>query len=275
MTRKLFGFAVMALMLAVIFSGTAGADEAGLATPTDLTCAHEHTKTTIYFFDTPDYTPVDEESHRVSGPATIETVCLDCGDVLSSETVNYTEEIRSHSTKNGVCALCGYSKETLTVPERKPAAEKTGEKTIYARKDEIVEDLQTLTISSNELSAIKDSGTSTLLIRGNSGSAAIALKVTDILAQTKAEDEELYLELAEREDGSLFANLYLVSASGERRKLSGDGITLRVYQENCSGVRASVVPADSDQMMETEAEWDGSGYWSIQYLEEGTYFILQ
>ena len=61
--------------------------------------------------------------------------------------------------------------------------------------------------------------------------------MTDILAQTQAEDEELYLELAEREDGCLFANLYLVSASGERRKLTGEGITLRVYQENCSGIQ--------------------------------------
>ena len=274
MTRKLFGFSILTLMLLIIFTGTAGADETDLATPTDLSCPHEHTKTTIYFFDTPDYTPVDGESHRVSGPADIETVCLDCGEILSTETVNHAEEIRSHSKKNGVCALCGYSEETRTEPAGKPAAEKSGEKTIYARKDKVVEDLQTLTISSNELTAIKDSGTSTLLIRGNSGSAAIALKVTDILAQTETEDETLYLELAEREDGCLFASLYLVSASGERRKLTGDGITLRVYQENCSGIRASVAPADSDLLVETEAEWDG-GYWSIQYLEEGTYFILQ
>ncbi len=278
MTRKLFAFAITVLMLAAGISAAAGAEEAVPSTPTDLACPHEHTKTTIYFFDSPAYTPVDEESHRVSGPATVETVCLDCGETLSSETVKNAEEIRSHSMKNGSCALCGYTPESHTAPAVRSSAKSSGkaeERTIYARKDTRVENLQTLTLSKEELSAMKTSGASTLLIRGNNGSAAIALRVEDILVQTEADNADLYLELAERDDDTFFAGLYLITASGERKELTGDGVTLRVYQENRAGLRASVAAPDSDTLMETRIEWDGDGYWSIQYLEEGTYFILQ
>lgn len=276
MIRKLFAFAITALMLAAVLSVAAGEEEVP-STPTDLACAHEHTKATIYFFDSPAYTPVDEESHRVSGPATVETVCLDCGETLSSETVKNAEEIRSHSMKNGTCALCGYTPENRT-RAAKPAGKssgKKGERTVYARKDTRVENLQTLTLSNEELAALKSSGASTLLVRGNGGSAAIALRVEDVLAQIEADNADLYLELAERDDDTFFAGLYLITAAGERKELTGEGVTLRFYQENRSGLRASVAPSESNTLMETRIEWDGDGYWSIQYLEEGTYFILQ
>ena len=273
MTRKLFAFAIMWLVLCAVYT-CAAAEQKVPSTPTDLGCAHEHRKTTIYFFDSPAYEALGEESHKVSGPADIETVCLDCGEVLSSRTTDYAEEIRPHSMKNGVCVLCGFHREVQAEPVSRPAG-RSEEQTLYARQDTSVKDLQTLTLSSEDLSAVKASGASVLLIRGENGSAAIALGVADILAQAEAEDADLYLELAEREDSSLFAGLYLVSASGERRELSGDGVTLRLYQENRPGIRASVVTADSDMLVETEVEWDGNGYWTIQYLEEGTYFILQ
>lgn len=273
MTRKLFAFAIMSLVLCVVYT-CAAAEQKVPSTPTDLGCAHEHTKTTIYFFDSPAYEAMGEDSHKVSGPADIETVCLDCGEVISSRTTDNAEEIRSHSMKNGVCVLCGFHREVQAEPEDRPAG-RSEEKTLYARQDTSVKDLQTLTLSSEDLSALEASGASVLLIRGKNGSAAIALGVSDILAQAEADDADLYLELAEREDSSLFAGLYLISASGERRELSGDGIKLRLYQENRPGIRASVVTADSDMLVETEVEWDGNGYWTIQYLEEGTYFILQ
>ena len=106
MIRKSFVSAMAALLLLVLlpFPGTAEADKAP-ATPTDLACLHEHVKTTIYFFDSPAYTLISAASHRVSGQATIETACLDCGEVLSSEWTSSAEEIRPHRMKKGVCAL--------------------------------------------------------------------------------------------------------------------------------------------------------------------------
>ena len=118
MTRKRFVSAI--LMLLLFISAAAAAEAPTPATPTDLACLHEHTKTTVYFFDSPSYTPVNADSHRVYGPATVETVCLDCGEVLSSETVDSAEEIRSHSFKKGVCALCGYRLKKKTQEESRP-----------------------------------------------------------------------------------------------------------------------------------------------------------
>ena len=39
--------------------------------------------------------------------------------------------------------------------------------------------------------------------------------------------------------------------------------------------RASVAPADRDALIEAESVWNERGYWSVPYLEEGTYFLLQ
>ena len=104
MTRKLFAFAMATLLLAACFSGAAGAEESP-ATPTDLGCAHEHTQIIIRFYDVPAYTAVDAETHRVSGPALVETDCQDCGEVLSVEEVANAEEIRPHTFKNSLSIL--------------------------------------------------------------------------------------------------------------------------------------------------------------------------
>ena len=276
MLKKFFAFAIFTLALSAAFSVTAGAENTGPATPTDLdqACPHEHTQTTIYFFDTPNYDCIDADTHKVSGAADVETVCRDCGDVVSLKTVDYVEEIRPHSMKNGVCVLCGYRHESGAEAESVPAGP-AEERTVFACQDVSMENLETATISREELSEIKDSGASTILVRGNNGSMAVALEVSEVLDQSGVSDADLYLELAERDDNTVFAGLYLVSPSGERMELTGSGITLRFYQENRPGVRVSVAPSDSDQLMDAQVVWDGRGYWSVQYLEEGTYFIVQ
>ena len=227
MTRKPFAFAILMLLLFMLLSGAAGAEEPVPATPTDLECAHEHTKTTIYFFDSPVYVTINAESHRVTGPATIETVCLDCDEVLASETVDNAEEIRPHSMKRGVCALC------------------------------------------------EQASISTALVRGETGTAAVAIGVPEMLGQTEQAGADLYLQLAEREDGSFFAGLYLISGSETRTEPEDEGITLRFYRQTRSDVRVSLAPADEDTLIETEGVWNDKGYWSVPYLEEGTYFLLQ
>ena len=273
MTRKTVVFSVLALVIMTLFSGMAGAEETVPATPTDLACAHKNTRTTIYFFDSPAYTSISPTSHRVSGPATVETVCLDCGETLSSETVENASETRPHSMKKGCCALCGYREEARTVKQQ--PTDRPGERTIFAREDGKTGSLLTLTLSNEDLAALKKADVSTVLIRGNDGDAAIALKVADALAQTETSGADLYLELAERDDGSFFAGLYLVSGPGEMTEPEDAGITLRFYQDRGEDARVSVAPADSDELVRTEGVWDESGYWSVQYLEEGTYFLLQ
>ena len=276
MTRKSFVFTVLLLLLFSLLSGTAGAEEPALATPTDLECAHEQTKTTIYFYDSPAYTTMGPDSHRVSGPATVETACVECGEVLSSETVVSAEEIRPHRMKNGVCVLCGYkdrSDQSGTL-NNKPA-KTPGERIIIAGEDMKTQGLLSLTLTYEDLYELSGEGVSTVLIKGKNGDAAIALNVSKIIRQTELQGADLYLELAEREDGSLFAGMFLVQDSGTRNLAGGDGITLRFYRQSRADVRISLAPAGADSLIETEGLWNEKGYWSVPYLQEGTYFLLQ
>ena len=77
-----------------------------------------------------------------------------------------------------------------------------------------------------------------------------------------------------REDGSFFAGVFLVSDSGKLRP-AGTGITLRFYRTSKSDVRIALAPAGADTLVEAESVWNEKGYWSVSYLEEGTYFLLQ
>ena len=271
MSKRTAALAAMIFLLAAL-CGSAGAEEALPATPTDLGCPHAHIKTTIYFFDSPAYTPLDAETHRVFGPAVVETVCEDCGEILSSESVSSAEEIRPHTMKKGACLLCKY-RAPAKAEEPKKAPAPTGEETIIAPEDGSAPGLLSVTLTDEELSDMVREGISTVLVRGRSGSAALVLNVRDVLAQAQGVD--LYLELAEREDGSVFAGTYLVSPSGKRSPAASGGITLRLYRAGKSGKRVSVAAADTDTLTETRGVWDDRGFWSVPYMNEGTYFILQ
>ena len=280
MIRKSFVFVLAALLACCLLSGFAAAEEAREdavpATPTDLAeeCAHEHTKTTIYFYDSPLYTPVSGLSHRVSGPATEETACLDCGEILSSRTVKNAEEIRSHRMKNGKCALCGYQ-EKAKIQVQNDGNDLPGERTLYARAEEGTPGCLSLILLSEDLVAMENAKISTVLVRGETGTAAIALQVEQMQKLAETNEADLYLELKEQEDGSFFAAVALVRGSGEKDTDGTDGITIRFYQENKEEVRFTVAPADEDRLLETSATWNDHGFWSVPYVEEGTYFFLQ
>ena len=271
MKRKNLAFAMIALLLFSLLSGAAGAEEPVPATPTDLVCAHEHTKTTIYFYDGPIYTSLDAESHKVSGPATVETVCLDCGEILSDDFLSDAEEIRPHSMKKGSCVLCGYRQKTNTISER--PTENASERTVIARAAG-ADYLQTLTLTKADLNKLKKENVATLLVRGSTGSSAVALSVEDMLDQTERAGADLTLQMTEWEDGSFFAGLFLVSGH-ERIRPESAGITLRFYRQIRSDVRVSLAPADEDTLIDTQGTWDEQGFWSVPYIEEGTYFLLQ
>ena len=275
MIRKSFVFAVAAALLTCLLCGLAAAEgDPALATPTDLECAHPNTKTIIYFFDSPLYTPVSSASHRVSGPATVQKVCEDCGEVLESWQENNAEEIRPHRMKKGVCALCGYR-------EKSPAAlisavnDLPGERTFYARQEDGAQGLMSLTLSNVDLVALENAHITTVLVRGERGIAAIALEVAEIRVQTELNHANLYLELEEQEDGSFFAGVCLITDPGEKKAAGEEGITLRFYQEQKEDVRASVATVDGDGMLEAASSWNENGFWTVQYVQEGTYFLLQ
>lgn len=276
MTRKNLTIVILLLFLSKLFLGVAGAEEPALATPTELECAHEQTKKTIYFFDSPAYMPIDSNNHRVSGPATVEVTCMECGEVLSSEDVSSAEEIRSHRMKNGACALCGYKDRVDQSSKAKETPAKTpGERIIIATEDMDNQGLMNLTLTNEDLYALLGEGVSVVLVKSSTGDTAVALNVAEMLKQTEPLGANLYLELAEREDGSLFAGMFLVEKSGIRSQFGNDKITLRFYRQSKTDVRISLAPAGTDSLIETEGIWNEKGYWSVPYLQEGTYFLLQ
>ena len=264
MGRKTFIAAVLLLSLFVL---AAAAEEA--ATPTDLTCSHEHTKVVLYFYDSPVYTPISAASHRVSGPATQKVVCLDCGEELSSEEVANAETVRPHSFKKGVCALCGYR---LTTDPDLLYPDLPGERTLVAQ--ETSAGVLTLTLTHTDLSALFNAHVATVLIRGRTDAAAVAVDVAQALDMTEAASSELVVEISEREDGSLFAGIFLKEASGTRTSVTGTGFTLRFYTQQQSGLEFVLITED-DEIRELAGEPGGNGCWMVPYVAEGNYMMLQ
>ncbi len=249
----------------------AGAEEpapAAPATPTDLGCPHEHTVKTVYFFDSPAYESISAVSHRVTGPAVVETVCQDCGEILSDETVNEAEEIRPHSFKKGVCALCGYQQaaQSSSVLQDTP-----GERTMMAQPDG--SGLLFLTLTEQDLSALEKARVSTLLIRGETGKAVIAMDVPYFCKEIEGEQASLSVEMVEEEDGSLIAGLTMNIAPGRTQELeSPKGVTLRFYQLPDPPLRI-IFSGKGQDVFEPEVTWDSAGFWSVPYQEEGAYLL--
>ena len=87
------------------------------ATSAQEACAHEHTEP-VYYFDAPEYLPLDGESHMVTGAAIVEVYCRDCGALVDVRQESNAQETRSHVFRNGVCALCGYDAAMFTEEEK-------------------------------------------------------------------------------------------------------------------------------------------------------------
>ena len=267
MRRKLPAV-LTALFLAVLLPALCAAEES--ATPTDLVCAHEQTVTTIYFFDSPSYTSLSPATHLVSGPAVVETVCRDCGATLSAETASSVEEVRPHSMKKGVCALCGYRQPTTVSHEKKDAP---GERTLTAQPDG--NGLLFLTLTEQDLAALESAKVRTLLVRGESGNAVVAMNVKKLREEISRGASSVSVEMQEKEDGSLFAGLSLSSAPGRTQEADPEGVSLRFYGEQEADLRVGVNPADGDAPEEADASWQEDGYWTVPYVREGTYLPLE
>ena len=257
---------VTALLLAVLLavSGLCAAEEMP-ATPTDLTetdtetesetdpipvCAHENVSKVIYFFDSSSYTSLSLASHRVSGPGVVAVVCRDCGATLSEETVDNAEEVRPHSMKKGVCALCGYRAPTEAKQDKKDAP---GERTLVAQPDG--NGFLFLTLTEQDLAALENAKVRTLLVRGEHGKAVVAVDV--------------------KEDGSLFAGLSLSNAPGRKDELDIEGVTLRFYGDKDDELKIALDPTDGDKLTEAEGQWDDSGFWFVPYISEGNYIVIR
>lgn len=248
------------------------------ATPTDL-CDHENVRTTIYFYDSPAYTYFDPTSHKVYGPARVERVCLDCGKVLSSVEEASAEEIRPHTIRGGVCALCGWrAPAQVTAAPLWPDA--PGEKTVLPSRDDA--GVETITLYEQDFSSLLGQQIVTLLVRGESGRAAVALDVEEILSRLDEPGADLILEMVELEDGSLFVSL-LLDAEPLLPGEEANPASLRFYAANHASFArvALTLPDQQGTLIEADGAWseghppESPGFWFVPYQAEGTYILLQ
>lgn len=268
MTRKILT-AVLLLLALTVLAGLCEAEETP-ATPTDLECAHEHTDTVIYFFDSPSYTALSAASHKVSGPGVVVETCRDCGEVLLEETVDNAEEIRPHSMKKGVCALCGYRTKTEAKQDRKDSP---GERTLVAQPDG--NGLFFLTLTEQDLAALAKAKVTTLLVRGERGKAEIAIDVKEIRQEVVREAASFSVEMAEREDGSLFAGLSISNAPGKKAELDLENAFLRFYEDEDTVLKVALDLSDTEKLLEMYGDWDDHGYWTVPYVGEGYYMLIR
>ena len=242
----------MLLLVLLLLLGTAAAAAEGtganpdLATPTDLTCAHENTKEYV-FYENPEYIRVNYQYHKVIGyDAVVRTVCLDCGEVLSEETREQVEETRNHVFRNGTCAMCGCPQPITLL--------------IYTQEDVEKE------IEKQE---------ETLLLRPEGSSAAVAVPTAALLdILEKYPNKSFRADLQPRSDGSFYAVLYLIEDDAEPRPINLEGTEIRFYTRNDTPV--IVYTPQQGAVHESKTEFvdnttPSQRYWAAPFIGNGTY----
>lgn len=269
---------LIALLAVLLLLGCAAfAEEAGeeqpeptplpaVATPTDL-CAHEHTKI-VRYFDAPVYRPLDAENHTVSGRATVQTVCIDCGAILSSSVDNNAEETKPHVFRKGKCSLCGREGG----PQQKAVAPAT-EFVVILEEDEDTPNQYFCTLTGSDLESAAD----TLVLRPEGCDTALALQTNPLREEIDRTGGTLTAEIEQPAPGDVSASIRLYNGEGEEAVPETREISLRIYSENAgSPLTVSYTDPEGETSRE-EASWvtpanrDAESYWNVTWLGDGMY----
>lgn len=234
------------------------------ASPTDL-CPHSNTKL-IYFFDSPEYQPLDEKSHRVSGPALAEIKCSDCGAVISTYKEPDATEIRPHAGRKGRCPLCGWEANVQDASGAQPR-----ETVRTMAPEEELENQFFCTLTAKDL----EKADGTLVLRPDGFEAALALQTRNLADTLEDSDGSLTAELGRVGSGALSASIRLYDAYGFDSSPENQDIFLRIYTGK-TDEPLSVTYTNSEGDSRTEpAAWqkpeNSEGFWSIPWLGDGTY----
>lgn len=235
---------LLLLTAAAVAEGMSGNPD--LATPTDLECTHENTREYV-FYENPEYIRLDNQSHKVVGyDAVVRTVCLDCGEILSEETRDQVEEIRSHVFRNGTCAMCGSQQPIIFL--------------IYTQ-----EDIEKQIEKQEEI----------LLLRPEGSNMAVAIPTAallDILEENPG--KSFRAELQPHSDGSFYAVLVLIDGTAEPKPFQPEGAEIRCYTRMETPTIA-YTPKEG-KTTETETEFvdnktPSQRYWAVPFIGNGVY----
>lgn len=288
---------LMAGLLAV-YAAAAMAEEADAdwtgepiadATSAEEACAHEHTEP-VYYFDAPEYLPLDGESHMVTGAAIVEVYCQDCGALVDVRQESNAQETRSHVFRNGVCALCGYDAAMFTEEEKAQEAapaddaedaadvwayEETAEWTPVPVPESVLSlpagedpDQYTCTLTGMDLEEAGE----TLVLLPDGRNTAVVVKTDDLRREIDGTGTFI-AQIGKPGDRFISTSIRVYDAYGAETAPDGQDISLRIYAEN-NGLPLTVAFTDAyGNTRLTEARWAEEGYWVVNWCGDGLYSI--
>ena len=259
------------------------------ATSAQEACAHEHTEP-VYYFDAPEYLPLDGESHMVTGAAIVEVYCQDCGALVDVRQESNAQETRSHVFRNGVCALCGYDAAMFTEEEKAQEAapaddaedtadvwayEETAEWTPVPVPESVLSlpagedpDQYTCTLTGMDLEEAGD----TLVLLPDGRNTAVVVKTEDLRREIDGTGTFI-AQIGKPGDRFISTSIRVYDAYGAETSPDGQDISLRIYAEN-NGLPLTVAFTDAyGNTRLTEARWAEEGYWVVNWCGDGLYSI--
>ena len=252
-------------------------------------CAHEHTEP-VYYFDAPEYLPLDGESHMVTGAAIVEVYCQDCGALVDVRQESNAQETRSHVFRNGVCALCGYDAAMFTEEEKAQEAapaddaedtadvwayEETAEWTPVPVPESVLSlpagedpDQYTCTLTGMDLEEAGE----TLVLLPDGRNTAVVVKTDDLRREIDGTGTFI-AQIGKPGDRFISTSIRVYDAYGAETSPDGQDISLRIYAEN-NGLPLTVAFTDAyGNTRLTEARWAEEGYWVVNWCGDGLYSI--
>ena len=272
-------------------------------------CAHEHTEP-VYYFDAPEYFPLDGESHMVLGTAIVEIYCQDCGALVDVRQESNAQETRSHVFRNGVCALCGYEAAVPAEEEDTAPAADTEEELLPDTEEDWTSDTEedwtsedtedewpyyeapaewtpapvlesVLSLPAGEdpdqytctLTGLDlEQAGDTLVLLPDGRNTAIVVKTEDLRREIDGTGTFI-AQIGKPGDRFISTSIRLYDAYGTETAPDGQDISLRIYAGN-EGAPLTVAFTDAwGNTRLAEARWAEEGYWVVNWCGDGLYSI--
>ena len=232
-------------------------------------CNHEST-TVVYYFDFPDYRPLDAENHVVFGRAAAEVRCTICGAVLSEYMEDNAEEICAHVFQKGRCALCGKEQEIAPSQPEETAAPAVRESVVYISPAEDNPSQYFCALTSSDLEEAGD----TLVLRPDGCDTALVVQAKKLRAEIEKSGGGFIAEIERPGQRNVSATLRLYTADGVESEPEWQEISLRIYEINSGNPLVVSYTSVKGTTSSEEAGWVGhgtDGYWNVTWLGNGIY----
>ena len=224
----------------------------------------------VYYFDFPDYRPLDAENHVVFGRAAAEVRCTICGAVLSEYMEDNAEEICAHVFQKGRCVLCGREQEITPAQPEETAVPAVRESVMTIPPTESNSFQYFCALTESDLEEAGD----TLVLRPDGCDTALVLQADKLRAEIEKSGGGFIAEIERPGQRNVSATLRLYTADGVESVPEWQEISLRIYQKNSGNPLVVSYTSPKGTTSSEEAGWIGhgtEGYWNVTWLGNGIY----